>query len=42
MTNLDNEFYAVFDDSLCNLASWLVQNDTEVVLCGDQCRVRQP
>ena len=34
MTDLDNEFYAVLDNNLCNLASWLVQNDPEVILCG--------
>jgi len=34
MTNLDNELYTVLDDDLCNLAGRLVQNDTEVVLCG--------
>jgi len=42
MTNLDNESHGVFDNSLCDLAGWLVQNDTEVVLCGDQRRVHQP
>ena len=34
MTNLNNEIYTVLDDDLCNLAGRLVQNDTEVVLCG--------
>jgi len=34
MTNLNNEVHTVLDDDLCNLACWLVQNDTEVVLCG--------
>lgn len=40
MTNLDDEIYAVLDNGLCDLASWLVQNDTEVVLRGGQFRVR--
>ena len=40
MTNLNNELYGMFHDNLCDLAGRLVQNDTEVVLCEDQRRVR--
>ena len=36
MTNLDNESHAVLDNGFCNLTGWLVQNDTEVILYGDQ------
>jgi len=42
MTNLDNELYGVLDNSLCNLAGGLIQNNTEVVLRGDQRPVHQP
>lgn len=37
MTNLNDEVYAALNDDLCNLTGWLVQNDTEVILYGDQC-----
>ena len=42
MTNLDDEVHTVLDDNLCNFAGRLVQNDTEVVLRGGKCLVRQP
>jgi len=38
MTNLYDEVYGVFDDDLCDLSCWLVQDDAEVVLSGGQRR----
>lgn len=39
VTHLDDEIYGVLNDNLCDLAGWLVQDDTEVVLCGDESHI---
>lgn len=41
MTNLNDEPYSVLDNNLCDLPSWLIQDDTEVILCGDECHAHQ-
>jgi hypothetical protein len=39
MTDLDNKIYGVFDDNLCDLACWLVEDDPKVILFGRQSRL---
>jgi len=41
MTDLDDEPYGVLDNNLCDLAGWLIQDDTEVILRGDECHAHQ-
>jgi len=42
MTNLDNEPHGVLDNNLCDLSGRLVEDNTKVVLCGDDYHVHQP
>ena len=41
VTNLDDEPYSVLDNNLCDLAGRLIEDDAEVVLCGDDYHVHQ-